>query len=141
MNLSTAQTILAEALAFARARHMKPLAVAVLDSRGAVRAAASEDGTSLHRLDVAVGKAYGGIALGMSSRKIMERAENQAYFVAAMSHITGGRLVPVPGGVLIRDATGALVGAIGISGDTSDNDEAACCAGIAAAGLTAETGA
>ena len=141
MNLSIAQSILAGALALARQRNMKPLAVAVLDARGAVRAAASEEGTRWHRLDVAVGKAYGGIALGMSSRKIMERAENQAYFVAAMSHITGGRMVPVPGGVLIRDAAGALIGAVGISGDTSDNDEACCCAGIAAAGLIAETGA
>lgn len=141
MMLTTAQTIVAEALRLARAQNMKPLAVVVLDARGAIRAAASEDGTSLHRLDVAHGKAYGGIALGMSSRKIMERAEKQAYFVAAMSHITGGRVVPVPGGVLIRDAAGTLLGAVGISGDTSENDEACCCAGIAAAGLVAETGA
>ncbi len=141
MQLVTAQTIVAEALRLARAENMKPLAVVVLDARGAIRAAASEDGTSLHRFDVAHGKAYGGIALGMSSRKIMERAEKQAYFVAAMSHITGGRVVPVPGGVLIRDAAGGLLGAVGISGDTSENDEACCCAGIAAAGLVAETGA
>ena len=77
----------------------------------------------------------------MSSRLIMERAEKQAYFVAAMSHITGGRVVPVPGGVLIRDGAGALLGAVGISGDTSENDEACCVAGIAAAGLVADTGA
>lgn len=139
MLLTTAQTIVAEALRLARARTMKPLAVVVLDARGAIRAAASEDGTSLHRADVAHGKAYGAVALGVSSRALMQRAENQAYFVAAMSHITGGRMVPVPGGVLIRDAAGALVGAVGISGDTSDNDEACCCAGIAAAGLVAET--
>lgn len=141
MQLAQAQTILSEALKFARSRNMKPLACAVLDARGAIRALAAEDGTSLHRADVAIGKAYGSIALGVSSRALMERAEKQAYFVAAMSHITGGRVVPVPGGVIIRDTTGALLGAVGISGDTSDNDEAACCAGIAAAGLRAETGA
>lgn len=141
MQLATAQTIVTEALGLARSRSMKPLAVVVLDARGAIRAAASEDGTSLHRFDVAHGKAYGAVALGMSSRLIMERAEKQAYFVAAMSHITGGRVVPVPGGVLIRDGAGALLGAVGISGDTSENDEACCCAGIAAAGLVADTGA
>lgn len=141
MQLATAQTIVQEALRLARSRNMKPLAVVVIDARGAMKAMAAEDGTSLHRADVAYGKAYGAVGLGMSSRKIMERADAQAYFIAAMSHITGGRLVPVPGGVLIRDAAGALLGAVGISGDTSDNDEACCVAGIAAAGLVAETGA
>ncbi len=140
MQLSTAQTILSEALRFARSNGLKPLAVAVLDARGAVRALAAEDGTSLHRADVAIGKAYGAVALGLPSRALMERAEKQAYFVAAMSHITGGRMVPVPGGVLIRDTGGVLIGAIGISGDTSENDETAGAAGIAAAGLVAETG-
>jgi uncharacterized protein GlcG (DUF336 family) len=140
MQLFQAQTILGEALAFARARSLKPLAVAVLDARGALRTMAAEDGTSLHRADVAIGKAYGAVALGVSSRALMERAEKQAYFVAAMSHVTGGRMVPVPGGVLVRDQDGQLLGAVGISGDTSDNDEAACCAGIAAAGLVPDTG-
>ncbi len=106
-----------------------------------VRALATEDGTSLHRPDIAIGKAYGAIALGVSSRALGERAEAQAYFIAAATHIAGGKLVPVAGGVLIRDAAGNLVGAIGISGDTSDNDEAACCAGIAAVDLKADTGA
>jgi uncharacterized protein GlcG (DUF336 family) len=141
MQLQQARTILDAALAHARAGNFKPLAIVVIDARGAIRAAISEDGTSLNRLDVAHGKAYGAVALGVSSRALMKRAETQPYFVAAMSHITGGRMVPVPGGVLIRDAAGAVIGAIGISGDTSDNDEAACCAGVAAAGLTAETGA
>ena len=118
-----------------------PLAGVAIEGGGGVNAVGGEEGTSLHRADVAYGKAYGAVGLGMSSRKIMERADAQAYFIAAMSHITGGRLVPVPGGVLIRDAAGALLGAAGISGDTSDNDEACCVAGIAAAGLVAETGA
>jgi uncharacterized protein GlcG (DUF336 family) len=141
MQLKTAQTILSAAQGKARSAGMKPLAIAVLDARGAVRAFIAEDGTSLHRGDVAIGKAYGALALGIPSRSIGERAEKQAYFVAAMSHIAGGKMVPVAGGVLIRDAEGELIGAIGISGDTSDNDELACCAGIAAASLVAETGA
>ncbi len=141
MKLDTARTILDAAYAKARENEMKPLAIAVLDSRGAVRAMIAEDGTSLHRADVAIGKAYGAIAMGLPSRLLGERAEKQAYFIAAMSHITGGKLVPVPGGVLIRNGEGELVGAIGISGDTSANDEIAACAGIAAAGLIAETGA
>lgn len=141
MQLETAQAILSAAQKKARSAGMKPLAIAVLDARGAVRAFIAEDGTSLHRGDVAIGKAYGALSLGIPSRLIGERAEQQAYFVAAISHITGGKMVPVAGGVLIRDGEGLLIGAIGISGDTSDNDELACCAGVAAAGLVAETGA
>lgn len=141
MHLETARTILQAAQDKARAENMKPLAIAILDNRGAVRAFIAEDGTSLHRGDVAIGKAYGAIALGIPSRSIGERAEKQAYFVAAISHITGGKMVPVAGGVLIVDKTNHLVGAIGVSGDTSGNDEIAACAGIEAAGLIAETGA
>lgn len=140
MKLDTARTILDAARAKARDLGLKPLAIAVLDARGALRAFAAEDATSLHRGDIAIGKAYGSLALGIPSRLIGERADKQAYFVAAVSHIAGGKLVPVAGGVLIRDASGDLLGAIGISGDTSDNDETAACAGIAAAGLVAETG-
>lgn len=139
MKLADAETILAGARRHARSAGLKPLTIAVLDARGVVRALITEDGASLHRADIAIGKAYGAISLGVSSRKLGERAEKQAYFVAAAREAAGGRLVPVAGGVLIRDAAGDLLGAIGISGDTSDNDEAACCAGIAAAGLVAET--
>lgn len=139
MKLDQAEAILAGARKHARAAGFKPMAFAVLDARGAVRCLANEDGTSLHRADVALGKAYGAVALGMSSRALSDRAEKHPHFIAAVTHVVGGRLVPVPGGVVIRDASGALLGAIGISGDTSENDEAACCAGIAAAGLVAET--
>jgi uncharacterized protein GlcG (DUF336 family) len=141
MKLEIARTILDAAQKKARELGLKPVAVSVLDHRGAVRAFIAEDGTSLHRGDIATGKAYGAISLGIPSRSIGNRAEQQAYFVAAMSHITGGKMVPVAGGVLIRDGAGELLGAIGISGDTSENDEIACCAGIAAAGLVADTGA
>ena len=138
IRLEQAEAIVAGARKHARAANLKPVAIAVLDLRGAIKALINEDGTSLHRTDVAIGKAYGGIAFGQSSRKLGERADRQAYFIDACGRITGGKLVPVPGGVLIRNAEGELLGAIGISGDTSENDEAACCAGIAAAGLVAE---
>ena len=138
--LSVAQTILDAARAEARRLSLKPLALVVLDSRGAVKAAAVEDGTSLKRFEVAHGKAYGALALGMGSRAIGKRATEQPTFVAAVSHVVGGALVPVPGGVLAKAGDGQVVGAIGISGDTSDNDEACAKAGIEAAGLTADTG-
>ena len=141
MKLEVAQKILSAALAHARARSMLPLVVAVLDARGAPRALAAEDGTSLRRSDIAVGKAHGALAMGLGSRTLFKRAEAQPYFIAAVTHAVGGSLIPVPGGVLIRDSAGTLVGAIGISGDTSDNDEAAAIAGIEAAGLKADPGA
>ena len=138
--LSAAQTILDAARAEARRLSLKPLALVVLDSRGAVKAAAVEDGTSLKRFEVAHGKAYGALALGMGSRAIGKRATEQPTFVAAVSHVVGGALVPVPGGVLAKAGDGRVVAAIGVSGDTSDNDEACAKAGIEAAGLTADTG-
>lgn len=141
LTLAAAQTIVEAALKAARAHELKPLAVVVYDARGALRALAAEDGTSLRRAEIAMGKANGCLALGLGGRALAKRAEEQAYFVAAVSHVVGpAALVPVPGGVLIRDG-GALIGAIGISGDTSDNDELCALAGIAAAGFTAQTGA
>ena len=118
----------------------RDLAVLVLDARGSLKAAAVQDGSSLKRADIAYGKAHGAIALGVGSRALFVRSEQQPSFIAAAGAAIGGALVPVPGGVLIRDASGALLGAVGISGDTSDNDEAAALAGIAAAGLAGETG-
>lgn len=140
LSLAKAQTIVAAALEHASKAGLKPLAIAVLDSRGAMKCFAAQDGTSLKRGEVAQGKAYGALALGMGSRSIFKRAKEQDFFIAAVSHVVGGALVPVPGGVLIRDQSGALAGAIGISGDTSDNDEAAATAGIAAAGFSADPG-
>ena len=138
---TVAQQIVAAALADAREKKLLPLAVAVLDARGALKAFMAEDGTSLKRGEIAIGKAHGALALGMGSRALMKRAADQPSFIAAMSHIVGGSLVPVPGGVLIRGADGAIIGAVGISGDTSDNDEAAALAGIATTGLKADPGA
>jgi uncharacterized protein GlcG (DUF336 family) len=138
--LSAAQTILNATLTEARRLNLKPLALVVLDGRGAVKAAVAEDGTSLKRFEVAHGKAYGALALGIGSRAIGKRAVEQPTFVAAVSHVVGGALVPVPGGVLARAGDGRVVAAIGVSGDTSDNDEACAKAGIEASGLTADTG-
>jgi uncharacterized protein GlcG (DUF336 family) len=139
MLLTDAQKIVDGALALAVERGFKPLAVGVLDARGALVAFAAQDGVSLKRGEIALGKANGAIALGMGSRALMARAESQHYFITAATAAIGGSLIPVPGGVLIKSA-GAVVGAVGISGDTSDNDEAAALAGIAAAGLDADPG-
>ncbi|QFU16134.1 GlcG/HbpS family heme-binding protein [Microvirga thermotolerans] len=141
LTLDAAQTIVAAALKAARERSFKPLSVAVYDGRGALKALASEDGTSLKRAEIAMGKAYGALALGVGSRALHKMATDRPYFVAAATHAVGGQLVPVPGGVLIKDAQGRILGAVGVSGDTSDNDEIAAAAGIEAAGLTFDTGA
>lgn len=142
LTLAQARTIIDAALAKAADLKLKPLAISVLDDRGALVAFAAQDGSSLMRGDVARGKAYGAVALGMGSRAIFKRAQDpgQAPFVNAVNTLAAGSVVPVPGGVLIRNANGATVGAVGISGDTSDNDEACALAGIAAAGLTGDTG-
>jgi len=139
MDLSVAQKILDAALAYGVEHKFKPMAIGVLDARGALKAYAAQDGTSLKRGEIALGKANGAMALGMGSRALLKRAEQQPFFIAAATAAIGGSLVPVPGGVLIKDG-GELVGAVGVSGDTSDNDEAAALAGIAAAGFEGETG-
>ena len=142
LSLEAARVIVETALREARTRGLKPLAVVVYDARGALKAAAVEDGTSLRRAEMACGKANGALALGLGSRAIHARAEAQPYFVAAVTHLAGpAALVPVPGGVLIRSGEGRLLGAVGISGDTSDNDEICAVAGIEEAGLVPETGA
>ena len=138
IDLKTARAVIEGARAAGRDQGFKPLTVVVLDGGGHVVAAEREDGSSNKRFEIAFGKAHGALALGMGSRAIMARAEQQAYFIAAATSAIGGALVPVPGGVLVRDAAGALVGAVGVSGDTSDNDEVAAIAGIQAAGLTGQ---
>ena len=140
LDLDTARAIIAAARAAGAEHGYKPLTVVVLDAGAHVVAGEREDGSSNGRFDIAFGKANGALALGMGSRAIMARAEQQAYFVAAAGAAVGGKLVPVPGGVLVRDKNGALVGAVGVSGDSSDNDETAALAGIERAGLVGETG-
>lgn len=140
LTLAQAQTIVTAALVEARRTSLKPLVVTVLDARGAPKALAAEDGTSLKRAEIAHGKAHGALAMGLGSRAIAKRAASDPTFVAAVTHVAGGALVPVAGGVLLRDDEGTLLGAVGISGDTSDNDEIAALAGIAAAGLLGDPG-
>lgn len=136
--LKKARTIVKATLAHARAAGMKPLAVVVLDAGGHLVAAEREDGTSAGRFDVARGKAYGAVMMGLPGSAQQARAEQQPFFIAAMNGLFGGAVVPVKGGVLLRDRRGGLIGAVGVSGDTSDNDAAAALAGIEAAGLTGE---
>lgn len=139
LTLEDAQKILDHSQAFAAGQNFKPLAIGVLDARGALKAFLAQDGTSLKRGEVALAKASGALGLGMGSRALMKRAEQQPYFIAAATSAIGGALVPVPGGVLIK-AGGEIIGAVGISGETSDNDEAAALAGIEAAGFTGDGG-
>ena len=139
ISLSQSRMLIEGALAEGRALDLKPLSVVVLDPRAAMVAMMSEDGVSQMRARIAHGKANAAIALGMGTRALMNRAEQQAYFIQAINGVAGGDMVPVPGGVLIHDQDGTLLGAVGISGDTSDNDEAAAIAGIEAAGLDAVT--
>jgi uncharacterized protein GlcG (DUF336 family) len=135
IDLATAQSITAEALATGQQNGFKPLTVVVLDAGGHVIAVVRQDGASNNRFEIAHGKAYGALALGMGSRALMERAEQQPYFIAAATAALAGRLIPVPGGVLVRDENGTIMGAVGISGDSSDNDETAAATAIKAAGL------
>lgn len=140
LTLGQAQTILTTALEKSRSLGLSPLAIAVLDARGALKVFAAQDGTSLKRPEIALGKARGALALGIGSRSLFRRAKEQPYFISAAASATGGDMVPVPGGVLIRDADRKVVGVVGISGDTSDNDETCAVAGIVAAGYLADPG-
>ncbi len=114
----------------------KPLCVAVLDPGGHLVALQREDGTSTLRPQIAMAKAGGALALGTSSRKIAEMASERPTFIASLGPISPHGVVPAPGGVLVVDANGQLIGAVGVTGDTSDNDEACALAGVAAAGLS-----
>jgi uncharacterized protein GlcG (DUF336 family) len=138
ISLRKARPIIRKTFEKGRELELKPLAVVVLDAGGHVQAFEREDGASPGRFGVAHGKAYGSIMLGIPSSAQMARAEQQAYFIGAVNGAFDGKLVPVPGGILIRDRKGDVIGAVGISGDTSDNDVKAGLAGIEAAGLTAE---
>jgi uncharacterized protein GlcG (DUF336 family) len=140
LTLDVARKILDTALAKGIEKKLKPLVVTVLDARGCVKISAAQDGTSLLRSEIAHGKAFGALAMGMGSRALFQRAQEQAYFIGAVNTLAQGRMVPVPGGVLILDDNGGLLGAVGVSGDTSDNDEICALAGIEAAGLKANAG-
>ena len=139
LKLEQARKLADLCLSRARELNLKPLTVAVLDAAGSLKVLLREDGTSMMRPDVAQGKARGAIGMGLGSRALYNRAQEQPYFIQAMNAIAGGSLVPVPGGVLIRDG-GEIIGAIGITGDSSDNDEACAIHAIEALGLSADPG-
>ncbi len=140
VTLEAASRIVDQALAKGRTMQLRPLAVAVLDPRGCLKAYKAEDGASLMRFDIAFGKAWGALGMGFGNRELQRRAEAYNMFFNSLQVMSEGRIVPVPGGVLIRNDAGALVGSVGISGDNSDNDEICAVHGIAAAGLKADTG-
>ncbi|MCE1237427.1 MAG: heme-binding protein [Hyphomicrobiales bacterium] len=141
LTLAQAQAIATQSLAVARERGFKPMAVVVLDARGSLKAAASEDGCPIVRWKVAFGKANVCVNFGAGGRRVDSIARERPHFFAGLESVIGdGGAVPVPGGVLIRDADGRLLGGCGMSGDTSDNDEAALVAAITAAGLVADCG-
>jgi uncharacterized protein GlcG (DUF336 family) len=139
ITLDQARTIIAATLAHGHSAGMNPLCVAVLDAGGHLTAFERQDGVPNRRFEVAHGKAHGAISLGFGSRTLGELAVQRPHFIAGVTTAIGGALVPVPGGVIILGADGTRLGAVGVSGDTSDNDEAAALAGIEAAGLTAQT--
>ncbi|KPD12594.1 heme-binding protein [Phaeobacter sp. 11ANDIMAR09] len=138
ISLKSAQTIIDISLAKGKEMGLKPLSAVVLDAGGHVQAFAREDGAAPGRFAIAHGKAYGAVMLGMAGTAQMARAEAQAYFMAAVNGVYGGQVIPVPGGVLLRDEAGEVIGAVGVTGDTSDNDAIAAMAGIEAAGLIGE---
>ena len=140
LTLAQASTILDTALKKGREKNFQPLSVAVLDAGGHLVAFKREDKSGLLRFDIAYGKAWGALGMGFGSRTLAERAANTPQFFNMLAAASGGRIVTNPGGVLIRDGNGDVIGAVGISGDTSDKDEACAIAGIAAAGLKADPG-
>jgi uncharacterized protein GlcG (DUF336 family) len=139
VTLAQASTIVDVALKKGRDTNCAPLTVAVLDAGGHLVAFKREDRSGILRFDVAFGKAWGALGMGFGSRELSERAGKNPVFFGVLATVSQGRLIPVPGGVLIQDG-GVLLGAVGVSGDTSDNDEICAIAGIEAAGLKANPG-
>ncbi len=140
LTLDQANTIVTAARAKGRALSLMPLTVVVLDAGGQVKATQREDGSSLLRPEIALGKAYGALALGLGGRELARRAAAMQGFMNALSDLAGGRAVPVPGGVLVCGGDGVIFGAVGISGDVSAQDEACAVEGVQAAGLVPDTG-
>ncbi|HVG51489.1 MAG TPA: heme-binding protein [Xanthobacteraceae bacterium] len=140
ITLDQASTIIETALKKGHELKLKPLVVCVLDAGGHLVAYKREDKSAIMRFEIAFGKAYGSLGMGFGSRGLFERSQKNMLFVGAAEVVAQGRLMPVPGGVLILNQEGNICGAVGISGDTSDNDEACAIAGIEAAGLKYDTG-
>jgi uncharacterized protein GlcG (DUF336 family) len=141
VTLAQASTIVDVALKKGREMNLAPLTVAVLDAGGHMVAFKREDRSGILRYDIAYGKAWGALGMGFGSRELGDRAAKNPVFFGVLATVSHGRLIPVPGGVLVKDDAGAVLGAVGISGDASDKDEACAIAGIEAAGLKAVVGA
>jgi len=137
LKLSDASTIIDVALAEGRARSLAPLVVAVLDAGGHLVAYKREDGAGIVRFDIAFGKAWGSLGMGFGTRELTERAAKNPAFITVLASVSAGRMVPSPGGVLILDHAGIVIGAVGISGDIGDNDELCAIVGIEKAGFRA----
>jgi uncharacterized protein GlcG (DUF336 family) len=140
LTLAQASNIVDKALEHGRGLKLKPLAVAVLDAGGHLLAFKREDGASIMRPQIAQGKAWGTLGMGFGGREFARRAAAAPAFIAALTDASEGRVIPVPGGVLIRGGDGGIIGAVGISGDVSEQDEACAVYGIKAAGLSPDTG-
>ncbi len=138
LTLRKARTMIRKILEKGREMDLKPLSVIVLDSGGHPMAFEREDGAAPGRFKIAEAKAYGAVMLGMGGQAQMARAEAQAYFMASVNGVYDGKVVPVPGGVLLRGKKGDVIGAVGVTGDTSDNDADAALAGIEGAGMIGE---
>ena len=145
LTLGQATTVVESAIKKGRELSLAPLTVAVLDAGGHLKSLAREDGSGIVRPQIAIGKAWGALGMGFGSRtlakRVAEQGPQQQAFFAALNAMSEGRVVPAAGGVLIRDGGGSIIGAVGISGDVSDKDEACALAGIVAAGLTGDPGA
>jgi uncharacterized protein GlcG (DUF336 family) len=141
LTLQQALQIAQDALAEGGSHGFLPLAVAVLDAAGQPLAVLRDERSSLHRADIAIGKAAGCLAMGFGGRELAKRAAAVPAFMNAAAHVFPKGIIPVAGGVLIRSADGDVLGAVGVSGDSSDNDEICALAGLAKAGLAADTGA
>lgn len=140
LSLSVANLIVDKALEKGRELQFAPLTVVVLDAGGQIKILKREDGSSLLRQEIATGKAWGTLGMGFGGRELARRAAKTPAFFSALSDMSGGRMVPVPGGVLIKSCEGEILGAVGISGDTSENDETCAVHGIRCADLIPDTG-
>lgn len=135
LTLAQAQTIIQAALARSKAEGFKPMGIAVLDASGHLKAFAREDGASMFRFEIAQAKAWGAVGMGASSRQLAQRAKDNPNFFVSLSATSGGKFLPQPGAVLILANDGQVLGAVGASGGTGDEDELICAAGVEAAGL------
>ena len=135
LTLAQANTIISAALAQSKTAGYKPMGIAVLDAAGNLKAFASEDGASMFRFDIARAKAWGAVGMGASSRVLMQRAKDNPNFFVSLSATSAGKFLPQTGAVVVKDASGQIIGAVGASGGTGDEDEAICIAGVEAAGL------